>query len=342
MSRKPLNRDHWVATAKTYPNGADAKAASVKRRIAHALKLLGGALVVIIGVTFLTFLMAYLSPSDAAVSWFADRGLYPSEQELAMKRHELGVDRPFLEQYFSWMAAMIQGDFGESLRTGIPVSQTLAEALPMTLALTGTSLALTLIIAIPLGLLCARFQDSVYDQFMRAITYLFNALPNFFLALLMLYVLCVRLHWFSVTPNYDFTGIIMPSVALALPLSAWYIRQVRTLALAQMSAGYIDGLRVRGVSETSILLKHVLRNISVPLLTLIGISLGSLLGGAVIIENIFGWPGIGNVSVVAIGHRDYIVIQAYALIMAIVFLVVNGLVDASYRFIDPKIRRQGR
>jgi peptide/nickel transport system permease protein len=300
-----------------------------------------GALVVILGVTFLTFLLAYLSPADAAISWFADRGIYPSEEELIAKRAELGVDRPFFEQYLSWMWGLCHGDLGESLRNGAPVADTLMEALPFTLALTAVSLVMTLVVSIPLGLLCARYRDSAYDQFMRFITYLFNALPNFFIALLMLYLLCVRLGWFSVIPTYDFKGIFMPSVALALPLSAWYIRQVRALALGQINAGYVSGLRARGVSETRILVKHVLRNLAVPLLTLVGISLGSLLGGAVIVENIFGWPGVGGVSVLAIGHRDYIIIQAYALLMAIVFLIVNALVDFSYRFIDPRVRKRG-
>ena len=180
------------------------------------------------------------------------------------------------------------------------------------------------------------------DGVVRAVTYAFNALPTFFVALMLLYVLSVRLHLFAVTATRDAAGLVMPTLAMALPLSAWYVRQVRAIALEQLSSDYVSGLRSRGVSERSILFKHVLRNAGLPILTLVGVSVGSLLGGAAIVESIFSWPGIGNLSVIAIGARDYPVIQGYALIMAVAYLLINALVDLSYRVIDPRTRKGGR
>ena len=308
-----------------------------RRRAKRIARRIVGAVIVIVGVTFLAFLLSYLSPTDAATRFFTDHGMVPTPDQLAAKRHELGLDRPFLEQYFSWLGALFQGDLGSSLRNGRAVAGSLMSCLPYTLALTGTSMLLTLAISLPLGLLCARRKDGIIDNIVRVVTYAFCSLPTFFVALILLYVLSVKLHWFPVRSTPDLAGIVMPTLALALPLSAWYVRQVRTIALEQLDAGYVDGLRSRGVPERTILFRHVLRNSLVPILALVGISVGSLLGGTAIVESIFNWPGVGNLSVAAINARDYPVVQGYALLMAIVYLVVNYLIDWSYRLVDKRI-----
>jgi peptide/nickel transport system permease protein len=300
-----------------------------------------GAVVVVIGVTLLAYLLSYLSPTDPATRYFTDHGVVPTAAELEAKRHELGLDRPFFEQYGDWMASLFQGDLGESYRhQGRSVSGSLMSCLPFTLALTGTSMLLTLLISVPLGLLCAYRKDGAIDNVVRAVSYLFCSLPTFFVALLLLYFLSVQLHLFPVRSTPDLQGIVMPTLAMALPLSAWYVRQVRTIALEQLDAGYVDGLRSRGISERRILFKHVLRNSLVPILALVGVSIGSLLGGTAIIESIFNWPGVGNLSVAAINARDYPVVQGYALLMAIVYLLVNFLVDLSYRLVDPRVNKE--
>ena len=309
----------------------------MSQRARRVLRSVIGALVVILCVTFFAFLLSYLSPTDPATRFFSDHGVVPTPDQLAEKRHELGLDRPFLEQYASWMASVFQGDLGESYRSGRSVAGSLMSCLPYTLALTGTSLALTLIISIPLGLLCAYRKDGIVDNIVRVVTYAFCSLPTFFVALILMYVLSVKLHLLPVRATADLPGIIMPTLAMALPLSAWYVRQVRTIALEQLGAGYVDGLRSRGVPERRILFKHVMRNSLVPILALVGLSVGSLLGGSAIVESIFNWPGVGNLSVAAINARDYPVVQGYALLMAIVYLVVNYLVDFAYRRIDPRI-----
>lgn len=307
---------------------------STARRFARSLL---GALVVVFLVSLIAFALSYLSPTDAAIRSFTALGIAPTEEQLAAKRAELGLDQPFLVQYFTWVANIFQGDLGTSYRTKAPVAQMLFDAIPYTLALSLTSILLTLAIALPLGLICAKRRDGALDLVMRAITYLFNALPSFFVALLLLYVFSVRLHLFGVMTTREMGGILMPTLALALPLSAWFMRQVRGYAIEQLGSPYVESLRARGISETRILWVHVLRNIGVPLLTLIGIAFGMLLGGSAIVESLFNWPGVGFAAVEAIGHRDYPFIGAYALTMAIVYLIINALVDASYRFIDPRM-----
>ncbi|MCI8367172.1 MAG: ABC transporter permease [Eggerthellaceae bacterium] len=304
----------------------------------RVVKSLAGALVVLLLVTFIAFGLSYLSPTDAAVHAFNEMGIAPTEAQLAAKRAELGLDQPLLVQYGTWVAGLLQGNWGESYRTGAPVASLLFAALPYTLALAATSMALTLVVAVPTGLLCARYRGSAFDRLMQAVTYFFNAMPSFFIALLLLYGLAVRLRWFNVMATRDFAGILMPTLALALPLSAWFSRQVRAGALEQLAQPYVDGLRARGIGEGRILWVHVLRNLGVPLLTLIGVSFGMLLGGSAIVESIFNWPGLGFASVEAVGARDYPFLAAYAMVMAVLYLLVNALVDASYRLVDPRVR----
>ena len=283
----------------------------------------------------------YLSPTDAAVRSFSGVGIAPTAEQLAAKREELGLDQPFLVQYFTWIGSIFQGDLGTSYRTKAPVAEMLFDALPYTIVLSFTSIVVTLLVAVPLGLLCAYKQGGILDNVMRVVTYFFNSLPSFFVALLLLYVFSVRLHLFGVMATRDFAGILMPTLAMALPLSAWFMRQIRGYALEQLSSGYVDGLRARGVSDGRIVWVHVLRNVSVPLLTLVGVSFGMLLGGSAIVESIFNWPGVGLAAIEAIGHRDYPFIGAYALVMAIFYLIINALVDWLYRFIDPRVGQEG-
>ena len=303
-----------------------------------------GAFIVVFLVTLIAFILSYLSPSDAAVHSFTSMGIAPTEAQLAQKRAELGLDQPFFVQYGTWVAGLFQGDLGESLRNGKPVVEMLFEALPYTLLLAITAMLFTLVLSIPIGLVSAARRGGIFDNVMRAVTYFFNSLPSFFIALLLLYVLAAQLKVVGVLSTRDLSGVLLPTLALGLPLTAWFSRQVRAYAIEQLNAPYIEGLRARGLSDARILWVHVLRNIAVPLLTLVGISFGMLLGGSAIVESIFNWPGLGFESIEAIGHRDYPFISAYALTVAVLYLIINGLVDLSYRFLDPRIRseRKGR
>ena len=303
------------------------------------LRKLGLFLLVFLGITFLSFCLTYLSPSDPAEIQLNKTGVAPTQELLEQTREEMGLNRPLLVRYGEWLAGLLRGEMGTSLRNGQPVAEELLEALPPTAILTAASMAVVLLLSVPVGILCARFQNGPLDLGVRFLTYFFASLPSFFLALAILYLFSLRLGWFSVIASGGVSGYVMPVAVLSLTLSAWYIRQVRSVVLTELSKDYIEGARARGVSEARILFSHVLKNSLLPILTLAGISLASMLGGTTTVENIFSIRGLGHLAMEAITARDYPVIQGYVVWMALAFLVVNFLVDLSYGLIDPRIRR---
>ena len=308
------------------------------------LKYISGKIVILaallIGITFVSFSLSYLSPSDPAEIKLNKTGVAPTAEMLERTREEMGLNRPMPVQYVSWLRGILRGDMGISLRSGHPVAAELEKALPKTLVLTVVSMVMVMAFSVPVGVLCARYKDRGFDYIVRLLTFIFASIPSFFLALLFLYVLCVRLGWFTVIASKGLTGMMMPACVLAAGLSAWYIRQVRAIVLEELGKAYVLGARARGVTERSILFRHVLGNSLLPILTLVGITLAGLLGGATIVENIFSWPGLGKLAIEAISARDYPMIQGYVLWMAAIFLTVNFLVDLSYGWLDPRIRRK--
>lgn len=305
----------------------------------YVLKKAVSFLVILIGITFLTFLLSYLSPSDPVEMMMKKRGNMVSEEIIQQKREELGLDRPILVQYVKWLSGIARGDFGTSYKSNKPVLQEIKKCLPYTIKLTLLSIFLTMLISTPLGVLCAKYKDGWLDNLLRFVTYLFSSLPSFFLALILMYCLSLKLKLFPVIAKGSSGGIVMPAMVLSLTLAAWYIRQVRAIVLEEMEKDYIDGLLSRGISETKILFGHVLRNCLMPLVTLVGISFGTMLGGSTIVESIFTWPGVGKLAVDAITSRDYPVIQGYVVWMAVIFLVINTMVEFSYSLLDPRVHR---
>lgn len=304
----------------------------------YLMKKIGTLFLILIGITFLSFCLTWLSPSDPAEIKLNKTGVAPTEELLEQTREEMGLNRPLLVQYGDWLGDLMQGDLGTSLRTDRPVSVELMKAIPQTVILTFAAMAVVILLSVPTGILCARFKDGVFDRCIRYLTYLFASLPNFFLALVILYIFSVRLHLLPVIASKDAKGIIMPVMVLALSLSAWYIRQVRTIVLDELAKGYVAGARARGVPEYQILFQHVLKNSLMPILTLLGVSLASMLGGTTIVENIFSWQGLGKLAMDAITARDYPVIQGYVVFMALVFLLVNFLVEVSCGLVDKRVR----
>ena len=262
-----------------------------------------------------------------------------TEEVIRKKREELGLDKPFPVQYAKWVKGILEGDFGTSYKSKKPVLQEIKKCIPYTVRLTVLSMFLTILISTPIGILCAKYKDRLLDNIFRFITYLFSSLPSFFLALVLMYLFSLKLKLFPVIAKGNKSGIVMPALVLSLTLASWYIRQVRAIVLKELEKGYIDGLLTRGVSETRILFGHVLRNCLMPLVTLLGISFGTMLGGSTIVESIFTWPGVGKLAVDAITSRDYPVIQGYVVWMAVIFLVINAIVECSYSLMDPRIRR---
>lgn len=296
-------------------------------------------LILLVGITFLSFLLSWLSPGDAAERMLKKSGMMVTEEQLEAKREELGIDQPLLLQYKNWLVKLCKGDLGTSYKSKKEVVQELAKNLPYTAALTAVAMILVILISLPVGILCAQHRNGLFDNIWRGVTYLFSSLPSFFVALLLMYVLALKLGLLPVIATRNWKGILMPALVLALTLSAWYIRQVRAIVLKELSKGYIDGLKSRGISRRKILFGHVLKNSMLPLVTLFGISIGNMMGGTTIVESIFSWPGVGKMAVDAINYRDYPVIQGYVVWMALIFLVINFAVDASYQFFDPRVRK---
>ena len=296
-------------------------------------------LIVLIGISFLTFLLTFISPGDPVRDMYISMGLIPDEQLIAETREQMGLNDPFFTQYFRWLGNCLKGDFGTSFSWGKPVVSLLASRLWPTLKLALISMVLMLIVAVPLGVLSAVNQNKPIDYIVRAITFFGVSLPNFWVGLLLILVFCVKLKLLPVVSSGgSFKDLILPAVTLAVAMSAKYTRQVRTAVLEELHSDYVVGARARGVPERKILWGNVFPNSLLPLITMLGLSIGSLLGGTSVVEVIFSYPGMGKMAVDAITTLDYNMIQAFVLWVALIYMVINLLVDMSYNYIDPRMR----
>lgn len=297
---------------------------------------------ILIGITFLSFAMMRVAGSDAVLQKMENTGVIVSQEVIDAARAELGLDKPFLVQYFSWLGNMLTGDMGTSYISGRDVFSTFLSKLPATLLLTVTSIVLTIVISIPLGILSAVKQNRFTDYLIRVCSFIGNSLPNFFVALLLMYFFAIRLNWFPViATRIGLQSVALPSFTLAIAMSAKYLRQVRATVLDELGKDYVIGAKARGVRFSVTLWGSVLRASLVTIVTLLTLSIGSLLGGTAIVESIFMWDGVGKLAVDAINMRDYPIIQAYVMWMAIIYVCVNLLTDLSYRLLDPRIRLEG-
>jgi len=294
---------------------------------------------ILFAITFLSFAMMRLAGSDVVEQKMLNTGQVISETQLEMAREQLGLNSPFLVQYFRWLGNLLHGDMGVSYVSGKDVFETFVSKLPATILLTVTSIALTVIISIPLGVISAVYQNKFIDYIIRFFSFIGNSLPNFFVSLVLMYFLGIKLGWLPIiSKDINSTSIIMPTLTLAIAMSSKYLRQVRTTVLDELSKDYIMGAKARGVKFSVTLMGSVLRATLVTIITLLALSIGSLLGGTAIVESIFMWDGVGKMAVDAINMRDYPIIQAYVMWMAIIYVLVNLITDLSYRFLDPRIR----
>lgn len=295
--------------------------------------------IVLIGISFLTFLLTSLAPGDPVRTMFAASGVMPSEETLEVIREELGLNQPLLVRYFNWLIACLHGDFGTSFSYNKPVVTLLMARVWPTLKLTIFSTILMLLVAVPLGMLSAVYKNKFIDYLVRGITFLGISIPNFWVGLMLMLAFCVWNKWLPViSSGGDFKSMILPSVTLAIAMSAKYTRQVRTAVLEELSQDYVIGARARGVKEWKILWLNVFPNSLLPLITMLGLSIGSLLGGTSVVEVIFSYPGLGNLAVSAITSYDYYLIQGYVLWVAVIYMVINLVVDMSYNYVDPRMR----
>lgn len=310
--------------------------------VKYILKRLVQLVVVLLGVTFLTFMITQATPSDAAEMKYVSMGMMPSAELLEQTREEMGLNDPVLVQYGRWLVNVLHGDLGESSKFGESVWTQMTKKLPMTLKLAGVSLVVVILISFPLGILSAVKKNKAADYVIRFLSFFGVSMPNFWLALLLMYIFAVCLGWFKVVSTDSIQGMILPVATLTIPMISSYARQIRAALLEELNANYVIGARARGIPERRIIWGHVLPNAILPIITLLGLSVGHLLGGAAIIETIFSWQGIGNMVVEAIRVRDYPLIQGYVIWMALIYVTVNLIVDITYRCLDPQIRLRKR
>ena len=295
--------------------------------------------IVLLGISFLTFLLTFLSPGDPVRNMYTSAGIMPTEELIQATRDEMGFNDPFFTQYFRWLGNCLKGDFGKSYSLNKPVVTLLKARLWPTLKLTLMSMLLMLIVAVPLGVLSAVHQNKPIDYIVRAVTFFGVSLPNFWVGLLLILYFCVKLRLLPVVSSGGtFKDLLLPAVTLAVAMSAKYTRQVRTAVLEELHSDYVVGARARGVKESKILWGNVFPNSLLPLITMLGLSIGSLLGGTSVVEVIFSYPGLGNLAVNAITSADYFLVQGYVLWVSVIYMVVNLLVDLSYNYIDPRMR----
>lgn len=305
----------------------------------YALKRLLQLIPILLGITFLSFAMMRVAGSDAVTEIYTNRGTEVSQEIIDARRAELGLDKPFLIQYFSWLGGMLTGDMGQSYVSGADVFSTFLSKLPATLLLTGLSIALTVIISIPLGIFSAMKQDRIPDLLLRFCSFIGNALPNFFVAMLFMQLFSIKLKLLPViSDGVNLKSALLPALTLAVSMSAKYMRQVRATVLEEWNKDYVQGAMARGIRKKIILWKNVMKSSMLTIVTLLALSIGSLLGGTAIIESIFMWDGVGKLAVDAITMRDYPFIQAYVVWMAVIYVLVNLITDLMYHQLDPRIR----
>lgn len=292
-----------------------------------------------IGISLVAFGLTNLTPGDPArLMLQRTLGRQPTSEEVSAARTEMQLDDPFVVRYVHWFSDAVTGDLGTSYRTGEPVLTALASRFPDTLQIAGLGLAFSLILAIPLGVLAAIYRNRPIDHFSRVLALLAASMPNYWVAYLLILFFSVRLGMLPVARSDTWQHMVLPSVSLGLVACASLMRLTRSEMLEVLGQDFVRTARAKGLRAQSVVLRHALRNAMIPVTTIAGMRFAGLLGGAVIVETIFAWPGIGKFVLDSIFDRDYPVIQGFVVFMGTVFLFVNLIVDISYAWLDPRIR----
>ena len=304
------------------------------QRILHALLLL-------IGVSVLVYLLIYLAPADPAQIIAAQRvGGTPNAEQIAWVRAEYGLDRPLWVQYGHWLQQTLRGDLGYSIRTDDPISQELGKHLRLSVGLGGITMLFVLLVALPTGMLAARWHNRAWDHLTRLNALIFVSLPDFWLGFLLILFFAVYLGWLPAFGAKSWQHFLLPIVTLGLGHAARLSRLLRSLLLDQWQSDYLRTARAKGLGSNALLWRHLLPNIAVPFVTMAVQQFGMLISGTIIIETLFSLPGLGNYYAQAVSYRDIPVIQATVLLFAGLILLLNLLTDLSYTFFDPRIRYQ--
>lgn len=293
-------------------------------------------------ITFISFLFIRLAPGDPVLTILNVDELSVSQEQVEALREEMGFNKPLLVQYGLWLVKFVQLDFGSSYITGQPVMDVILTGLPATLELAVGALIVMLVVSIPLGSLSALYRNSWIDQLSRILSILGAAVPSFWLGLIFIDLFGVRLNWLPIMGRDGWITLVLPSLTLGLAISSVYVRLLRSSLLDSLSQEFIRAARARGLSERRIFFVHAFRHSLPPVITFFGVSLGSLIGGVLVIEVLFAYPGVGKLVVDAIRQRDYPLIQGYILMMAVIVFMVNTGVDLSYRYLNPEMKLKER
>ena len=291
-------------------------------------------LIVLLGVSFVVFFILHLTGDPALVLLPPDA----SPEDVRRFREAMGFNDPFLVQYGRFLGGALRGDFGQSIRHGESAFHLVAERMPATFELAGAALLLALVLSIPAGIISAVRRNTVLDYFSTVVALLGQSMPTFWLGIMLILLFSVQFHLLPSSGRGTLEHLILPAVTLGLFTTARITRLTRSGMLEVLGQDYIRTARAKGVSNPPVVWKHALKNAAIPIVTIVGIELGTLLGGSVITETIFAWPGVGRLSVQAIANRDYPVVQAAVFLLATTFVVVNLLVDIIYTYLDPRIR----
>lgn len=293
---------------------------------------------VVFVVSVLSFALLHLAPSDPVTLKYSRRGGMVSSEVIAAEKAALGLDKGVAEQYSEWLQKVLAGDWGFSYNSRQPVADIMSRRLPNTVMLTFSAVLIMLVVAYPLGIAAAVYRGRAADYLIRLFSFWGTAMPTFWLGLILMYIFGVKLRFLPVMGSGDFRHLIMPAVSLGVWLTALYCRRIRSGIVAEMNKDYVVSLRARGFSDLRIMLRHILPNASIGVLVMLGLSIGDLLGGSMVVEVIFGWQGIGGVALDAVSNRDYPVLQAYVVWMAIIYSLVNLAADFLVCLINPRVR----
>ena len=290
---------------------------------------------VVLGVVTLVFLLIHLVPGDPVQAMLGEAA---QPADLESLREALGLNQPLLTQWWLYITNLLQGDLGNSLYSKEPIIDILIERFPATLELAFAGLLVAVLLALPLGSIAALRKDTVWDNGAMVFSLLGVSIPNFWLGPMLILLFSLMLGWLPVSGREGLASLVLPAVTLGTALAAILARMVRSTLLEVLSEDYIRTARAKGLRESAIVIHHALRNASLPIITVLGLQLGTLLGGAVITEIIFAWPGVGQKTIEAIQQRDYPVVQACILLISLSYVLVNTLTDMVYAWLDPRVR----
>jgi len=308
----------------------------------YIIRRLLSASVTLFFVSFISFALVNIIPADPAEVALRVNDTTPSPEAIEEIRQELGLDKPFLVRYVNWLGASLQGDFGVSFtNTNRLVSEELARSFPYTLKLAGLSLILLIVVSIPIGVLSAVYKDRWFDRVIRIFIFASTAMPNFWLAFILIWFFSIYMYWLPSSGATTFSHFILPSITLCMAYVATYIRLIRNSMLDSMTDNYVVYARARGIPESRVVWKHLLKNSLQTSMTALGIGVVRLIAGTVVIESIFAIPGLGRLALAAIFNRDYPIIQAYILVMGSLFVISNLIIDILHTVVDPRLKSGG-